>query len=506
MDKKITYTLYTKRKSKRLLSFQKYTWICLLLCCLATTSIKASTAVLYNRFGAHAVGMGGAFNALAYGPDAIFHNWAYKSEENYTQMRLNQTTLQENPLIGFSIENPFNKRWLKLGLIYTGTSNIPYTTLNSANQPTLTGSSFTQEVYTIFTSVTGRFLRTNFGCRLGLFNEQLENESASGYLIDLAMKKDFTILEQKLLTALTIKNPLSTKIKWTTNHSDSQPWVINLGLGTILENDTIKLGLDIEREDNISKPRIYTGVEYWLYGTAKSTPSFSARAGYKNSDMTMGVGIKTRGWNIDYSYNHLNTIYSIDKTVSDAEHRFSIGYHFGPEEKTVLIKKQRRRSNLFSSSEYEQSITLDGERLKVNVERLIPTIDVAQPIQTRLLSDTSFTLNTVQDSILIKSNQLEESSPVKINITKTLTEKETMLVGFPLKWIQRREQSKDIIIFDFEKSDTAIILSGFIPNDIDLFINNQLIGIKQNNNSFFEKYPIQSNQNQVFDIMIIEKF
>ena len=72
--------------------------------------------------------------------------------------------------------------------------------------------------------------------------------------------------------------------------------------------------------------------------------------------------------------------------------------------------------------------------------------------------------------------------------------------------IQRREQSKDIIIFDFEKSDTAIILSGFIPNDVDLFINNQLIGVKKNNNSFFEKYPIQNNQNQVFDVMIIEKF
>ena len=506
MYKKITYKQIINTLKERSIILNKYGWVFLLFISLVTSNISASTAVLNNRFGAHAVGMGGAFTAIAYGPDAIFHNWAYKSTQSFTQVKINQSSIQENPLIGLSIENPLKKRWLKLGFIYTGTSNIAHTSLNSDNQPTLTGTSFSQELFTIFSSITGQFLRTHFAARMGIFYESLENESANGFLIDLAMKKKVTLFSQNIYTGATLKNPFGNKINWSTNHSDLPPWIINIGLATTFEKDTIQVGIDVEKEDNIASPRYYAGVEYWLYGTSKTTPSFSARAGYKNSDITTGVGIKTRGWTIDYSYNHLNSIQSIDKSISDAEHRIAFGYHFGPEEKTVIIKKESLNRNIFSSTKNQKLITINGKELTIDTSSLIPKIDVAQPIQTRLLSDTNLTLNTSQNSITIQSNQLAENNPVKINISSTLNENENKVVRFPLKWIQKRNQSNDMIVFDIEKSQTAIIISGFIPEDIDLFINNQLVGSTENNNAFFEKYPIKDDQIMVFDIMIIEKF
>ena len=74
-------------------------------------------------------------------------------------------------------------------------------------------------------------------------------------------------------------------------------------------------------------------------------PIISARAGYK-IDIIMGVGIKTRGWNIDYGYNHLNTIYNIDKQfqMQNIDFRW---LPFWSKEKTIIEKKQRRQSSLF---------------------------------------------------------------------------------------------------------------------------------------------------------------
>ncbi len=463
------------------------------------STIFGSPHILNTRFGAQGVAMGGAFTALAYGPDAIFYNWASITSSHSTEIKIHQTTLQDSPLLGFSIQNPFKTQWIKIGGLYTGTVDIPYTELNSFGQPTHLNSMFSQELFTLFGSINKTVLKTTIGLRLGLFYEKIEQETASGYLIDLAIKKQLTIFSQQFSSALTIKNPFQTTINWSTGYTETPNIIINAGIGTSFLDDVLLIELDAEKEAN--RPmRLFAGIEYWLYGNAQSTPAFAVRAGLKNNDKTMGIGLKTGQWVIDYSYNHNNLIQTISSSISDPEHRFSIGLNLGPINKTIS------KSALNTSSFYSNK-TSDFFTKSINIESktdLIPKVDIARPIQTHLLSD--IVCNVSPKNITLKSRQHAFDYPIKINQTILLNDHSPITTTAPLTIIQKISNSLENIMITIEYNDNKVIINGFIPANIDLFINNQLMISDSSNNSFTTNLQTSSDEETTIEIIIIEKF
>jgi len=117
-------------------------------------------------------------------------------------------------------------------------------------------------------------------------------------------------------------------LKWETDHVDSLPLVVKLGISTRLFNDRLILAADLDKIEYNHRTRIYAGLEYWL------REKLGLRGGIFDSEPTAGLSfifpLQTLNLQLDYSFAP-DRFSDFKDDISGSEkynHRFSLSVKF----------------------------------------------------------------------------------------------------------------------------------------------------------------------------------
>ncbi|RAP37280.1 hypothetical protein DID80_03975 [Candidatus Marinamargulisbacteria bacterium SCGC AAA071-K20] len=425
-----------------------------------------------NKFGARPVGQGGAYIARAVGPDAIFYNWAKLPELENQYFKLDSGQYLETNFYAFTYQNLLDNPHLRLGYFTAGIHDIFETELNDGGQPVDTGRRFSNTQHQLFTSYQKTYYGTDIGLRAGVFYEKLYTSSGHAFTLDLGFYRGWEFQNWTTSSGFVFKNLGQSNLTWDSGHQDALPGVIGFGQTVGLFEERLFLSLDLEKESDWTKLRLYSGFEYWLTGSEKTTPSMAVRGGYKNKDITLGLGMNLGGVILDYSYVH--RLYSF----LDSEHVFSIGYSLHP----------------FKTTKYEDRILAQVDDNIFNYSKEKP-----QEPDSNLLAEMHFKL---VDSI--QTQYWVEQFYGTLHINKLVLEgSDKVITRFPINIRLFPENSNEVALISVEKTSGGfMILSGFMPEDTQLMVNEVVVPVNKFDHSVFYKLEVNSVEN--IDIILFK--
>ena len=468
--------------------FNKYV---IILSVIFTSSVFGSMSMLHHRYGTKAVAMGGAFTAMEETADTLFYNWSKINTFEKNNFSIQHTLYLDTPVYTFAWRAPFNQRSFGIGAIYSEVSDLQHTSLNELNQPQLENKLFNQRIGSIFITARKKILTAHVGIKFGWFEEKIKSTTGKANYTDIALQKSFHLFNAPTNFGLTIKNIFSNKIKWNPGQSQFEPYYINAGVATVLNENRLQLATDIERNSSTKKNKLFLGAEYWLHGTKKSTPSCAARVGLKNNNFTAGVGLLISNIRLDYAFIEQSILANYDNHLGKNQHLFSIGYDFSAFKKSNIKKKQ------------------DPYKIDSIVQHLLKE-ESFNRYQTKhnkkVTSISKITLN--KNTKLINYTQQEKTKTTSIyinqnNISKSNTSISTKL---PLKWLMKLDNSNEVMIMDIHKNNQDYLtLSGFIPTDHVLLANGRILNKNQNNGAFFYKISLAELEKYDLEFVLIKK-
>jgi hypothetical protein len=421
----------------------------------------ASTDFVMNKFGARPVSQGGAYIARANGPEAIFYNWSKPPEFSDHYFKIDSGQYLETPFYTFSYQNVLNIPQLRLGYINMGIDDIYETELNDSEQPIDTGRRFSNSVHQFYTSFQKEIDNTALGIRVGGFVETLSQSTGRALTFDFGAYRGWEFSTFTYSTGFVFKNINNAHLSWDTGRIDRIPQVLGVGQTVGLLEERLFLSLDVEKESDWDDPKLYTGLEYWLTGSEKTTPAVAIRGGYKNSDMTLGLGMNLAGVMFEYAYVQPS------QSFLDVEHVFSIGYSLFP-------FKPTKYNNEYASTkpygvpelEYPDAILSPGDA------------DLLLEVHLKLVDDT-------------QTQYWVETNVGKLHINgKTFTREDKIVNRFPmtLRWFPK--DGKTLATISLEKYKGDMILSGFLPSGTQLLINDVAVPIKSYDRSVYYEFSL----------------
>lgn len=239
--------------------------------------------------GARALGMGGAFVAVANDPTAIYWNPAglasLKSSE-IASMYTNQFGLGAHfSFLAFGQPWGEKKGWA-IGFVNLSLGQIPITGLDENGRPVVIGYIGSSE-----SSLLLAYGQTLFGSALGItvkgIRQTLANESSVGLGIDLGARILFI---QNFSLGVIVKNGF---VNWSTGERVVFPAQAILGVAyhpfsrlTLAFDAGLQSGRRIE---------LHTGVEYLII------PQLALRLGLDRGKLTAGAGFAIRQFELDYA-------------------------------------------------------------------------------------------------------------------------------------------------------------------------------------------------------------
>lgn len=287
--------------------------ICLFFLVGLSYPALASDAGAFLRIGvgARALGMGGAFVALA--DDATASYW---NPAGLVQLKQKEVAAMYTDQFGLDLGYSFlayssplkRQRGIALSWIHLSSGKIPRVELGPGGRPEVIGY-FEDTEDALLISYSKRLSpRISLGANLkGVFHK-LMDESASGWGLDLAALYRPPI--KNLSLGLALKD-LGTTLNWTTGENDSFPLRTLAGLA-YRPFKKLTLCFDTHmREDRSSETHL--GAEYQI------TPQFALRIGESNDNLTAGVGFIIARLELDYAY--------LSHELGDS-HRFSLAMRF----------------------------------------------------------------------------------------------------------------------------------------------------------------------------------
>jgi|GEM_PF-6611854 len=448
--------------------FIKMRYILIGLVCLAfVTSVSAYPDLLYNPMGVRAVGMGGSSVANPEGSESIFYNWATPATFESLSFKLEQGQKLGVPFYSFGIEKPFQISPLKLGFVASSISGFQETQVNSDGLPEINGRTFGSSLYSFFGSWQGSFYDFNLGILGQSTFESLATQNASAFSIGLAAQKNFEWQNTPIAIGLNIKNALTTPYKWSTGHSDTLSPIYTFGVSTVLLDKKLQLNTDFQFENGFPL-RYFWGAEYWLTGNKNIANSFAARAGLRNGDFTLGLGMLMNGALFDYAY------VLPQQSFAEVEHRFSFGWNFytfqpNPIEEKALFKTSLTPKASLLVSANTQAIT------QVTLKPSESGFHIDFPARPGLIQ---FTADSFEDIVKIRVNATLIEAPTGSATAKTISE------TYPVKVFVYLKKTQDVSAMDIETAPNGqLAISGYLPKGYDLHINTK--GVPIDDKGFF---------------------
>ena len=261
----------------------------LALCLSLELFAAGSGAFLRIGVGARALGMGGAFVAIADGPTASYWNPAGLAQLGAPQlssMYTDQFGLGiKYGFVGYAHPISLDKAWAA-SLIHLSAGKIPITKLDINGRPIIV-KYISDSADALFLSYAQTFLSFPLGVTLKGIHQSLG--SVSGWGIGFNLGSKFELFNGLYLGAVIKMGGLV----WSTGEKENFPVTVTFG-AAYYPFSSLVVSLDAELQSN-HRLRLHVGGEY------NPIPQVALRAGFNGGSPTAGVGIEVQQFQIDYA-------------------------------------------------------------------------------------------------------------------------------------------------------------------------------------------------------------
>ena len=289
--------------------------------------------------GARALGMGGAFSALADDASGVYWNPAGLSLLQYRELSLMHISLYDETSYDFvaAVWPILDLGAIGIGGIRLGTNSIEFRDRYGplGEHDYATGQYWVSYGRSIYKSIHG-------GINFKLVNENLGDFSATTAGIDFGILFRY---KKFLSLGVNLQDAIAGKLKLSQTDEDI-PYNIKSGLAISWKNRGNTFGLAIAGD--IDKTEDQPAMAH-LGGEVMLTQYLYGRAGYDREYMTFGGGIKYRLAAVDYAYK--------ENDFLGGSHRVSLTFFFGP---TISEQRQIRIDRALE----EENVRQESERLR----------------------------------------------------------------------------------------------------------------------------------------------
>ena len=475
---------------------KKYFILLPLVIILFTTVLNASYDFTLNKFGVRALGMGGAYTAIAEGPECIFYNNAKKPAINRFYTTIENGTRLGEPFFAISAQSILDIESLRVGYLNFSVNNISETILNNKNHTEATGESLSYGIHSLYLGWTTALLGNNIGLIGNYYQETIKSDSGKSLSLSLATHK-YLNKEKTFSLGLTAKNIANNGINWSTGCHDTIDPTYIIGTNIKLFNSDLNLCADIECEKTISSKTFY-GIEYWLMGSRKHDSSFVLRSGIRNQDFTLGLGLYMDGVLIDYAYAQPQ------KGFLENEHRFSVSwsaFNFLPTK--IKDKKPIDINQLIQNSTGLDSKFAKSSTKKYNAPN---THKLKQGPKLQTLFELSLidndTINISLENASPSTNIVINDLPLKIATNNTSNK----LTKLPIELRIYSSKNNKACILNIQKTNANhLTFDGFLAPNYKLLINSELIQPKNNGQVYLKILQEKLVTLKVIDLLIFQK-
>jgi long-subunit fatty acid transport protein len=286
----------------------------------AVVSASEGQAGAYLKLGvgARALGLGGAFTAIADDVTAIFWNpggIANLDRPEISAMHANMTIDRQYDFVGFSTPIDKKSAW---GVAYTRFSinGIPETRVrpDGSGDPILTDDNFLPdgtwdsagpglgdvEVFSMFDDVEDNFTLSysrkispvlSVGANLRFLQQQLFDQTANGVGFDFGALYKYS---DKLSFGVSVRDLFEYLDYGVGMRNERVPVTATAGVAYELIKDG-KVSLDICQVENLDLA-VNVGAEKWF------SEKYAIRLGANDGELTAGASIKLTDWQFDFAY------------------------------------------------------------------------------------------------------------------------------------------------------------------------------------------------------------
>jgi hypothetical protein len=264
---------------------------------------------LHMGVGAHALGLGKAYTALASDATAIYWNPAALANQNPYQVYFMHSVLFFDTHFDYLAGTlPTRKMGsFGLGLIYLGSGDFDQR--NELNQEL--GSFGLTDMAFLFSWSKEVFRGFSAGINYKLVTQNMLDFSGTGHGFDLAVK---TRLFDRMETGLMLMNVISPSMKLDAE-SQTYPMQVRLGAAMPFFENKLILSMDVAKIIGWESALLNVGTEY------RAMDNLSIRGGLNNGRLTLGLGFTWNQIGVDYG----------SKSVDEfgLNHTFAVKYAFG---------------------------------------------------------------------------------------------------------------------------------------------------------------------------------
>ncbi len=264
---------------------------------------------LFMGVGARALGLGGAFSAIADDATATYWNPAGLAAANPFQLSFMHAVLFLDTSFDFFAASVPTKSVGNFGAAFMALSSGGFEQRNVLNE--VVGEFSTRDMAFLLSWSTELSRRFSVGVTYKLVNQSILSQSGTGHGIDLGLKSH---LSDYLSAGLVLRNIVRPKV--TSGESTQEfPTQIGAGISAVVLNEQLLLSAEYSKINGWGDPELHMGAEFRFANQA------AIRIGMSDQNATFGLGFALDNLGVGYS--------NIGSSELGSSHRFSLDYAFG---------------------------------------------------------------------------------------------------------------------------------------------------------------------------------
>jgi hypothetical protein len=264
---------------------------------------------MYMGVGARALGMGGAYSAVADDATAVYWNPAGLAQQNPFRVSFMHAVLFLDTALDFFAASAPTEKFGSFGAALMALNSSGFEQRTALNE--VVGNFNTRDM-TIMASWSKQLMGNfSFGLSYKYVTQKILNYSGSGHGLDLGLK---TFLFDRINAGLVLRNLVKPSILLA-SEGQSYPTQIGIGASTSLVNDQLLVSAEVSKINGWGEPVFHLGAEYRVMNQA------AILIGANRNSFTFGAGITFDAFDFSYS--------NIGGSDLGSSHRFSLDYAFG---------------------------------------------------------------------------------------------------------------------------------------------------------------------------------